>query len=230
MKRVVLLVLALLLIGSLAACRKKVTFSTETGLQVTDTSAANSELNAENCYTEKAAAAEEPTDYVQFELENGACFVVQLFPDAAPETVTFFKDLVGAHAYDGQTFHRVDRTCIYGAQTPAGENGTIRGEYSANGYEGRGLSHTRGTVSMYHGIGADSGNGQFFIMIVDDTVPDGKFAAFGRVVAGMETVDAIAALPVTEQGVSGEKTKPVKPPVIAAVTFVQPPAADDADR
>ena len=227
MKRIFLFTLILILICSLAAC-KKVTFSADTGLQVTDTrSTANSELNTADCYTEKATAAAEETNYVQFELTNGACFVVELDPAAAPQTVAFFKALVAQNAYDGQTFHRIDRKCVYAAQTPGGEAGTVEGEFTSNGYEGEGLSHTRGVVSMYHGISPDSGNGQFFIMVADDTVHDGKFAAFGRVVAGMETIDAIAALAVTQQDVSGEKTKPVTPPVIAAVTFVEAPTASD---
>lgn len=228
MKRIFLFTLILLLVVSLAACKKKVAFSTETGLTLTDNIVKN-ELNAEDCYTQKQTETEESTDYVQFELTNGACFVVELDAEAAPETVAFFKTLVEQHAYDGQTFHRIDRKSIYAAQTPGGDAGTVRGEFSANGYEGEGLSHTRGTVSMYHGIGADSGNGQFFVMVADETVHDGKFAAFGRVVAGMETIDAIAALTVTEQNVSGEKSKPVNPPVIRTVTFIEWPAADSGE-
>lgn len=178
------------------------------------------------CYTTTHTPAEAPTCYVQFKLKGGATFVVELYPDQAPQTVAHFQKLVTDHYYDGLTFHRIWKDyCVYGGNAAA--SGTactidpIPGEFKNNGFEQNTLQHLRGTISMWHNSAdPDSATTQFFIMQADSSACDGKYAAFGRVIYGMETIDAIANVTLTEEQPSNNKTKPVKPPVIETATFV----------
>ena len=125
---------------------------------------------------------------------------VELDADTAPITVTNFVKLVQDNFYDGLTFHRIiDGFMIQGGDPngdgTGGAEDTIKGEFSSNGFE-NGLSHTRGVVSMARTNVKDSASGQFFIMHGDADYLDGNYAAFGRVVEGMEYVDEIANSPV----------------------------------
>ena len=222
MKRILLLWLCCILLLSMVACQTPTDiFDPE------DPSDTSGDLDLTTCYTEALTPVQEPTCYVQFTLTCGATFVIELYPDQAPLTVAHFQQLVADHYYDGLTFYRVWKNfCVYGG----GVNTTdpdyvvepLEGEFSSNGFEGNTLQHTRGTISMWHASDApDSATTQFFIMQKDSVACDGKYAAFGRVVLGMETIDAIANIALTEEQPSNTKTKPVKPPVIESVTFVQ---------
>lgn len=180
-------------------------------------------------YENTFPASDAPTDYVQFTLSGGATFVVALYSTYAPKTVAHFKELVAAHAYDGSTFHRVQENyCIYGgadAKKESADKTGVEGEFSANGYEGNLLTHTKGTMSLYHGDddknGADT---EFFIMLTDSKTRDGKYAAFARVIYGMETVEAIGRVPVTTQkGVNKENSLPKTEIIIESVYFVTIP-------
>lgn len=128
-------------------------------------------------------------------MEGKPPIVVELEPEAAPNTVKNFLQLASNSYYDGLCFHRVIPGFMIQGGCPDGD-GTggpdykIKGEFAANGYENP-LKHTRGVISMARGMDPDSAGSQFFIMVADAPHLDGQYAAFGKVVSGMETADAI---------------------------------------
>ena len=131
------------------------------------------------------------------EMETGEFIVMELYKEIAPITVQNFMTLANSGFYDGLTFHRIDPTFMIQGGDPDG-NGTggpgyeIEGEFSVNGHKND-LSHTRGVVSMARrGDGYNTAGSQFFICVQDSTFLDGQYAAFGKVLEGMETVDGIA--------------------------------------
>lgn len=134
---------------------------------------------------------------VVIELENGKQIKIELYPDSAPITVKNFEELVSSGFYDGLTFHRVIRGFMIQGGCPLG-NGTgnsgkhIKGEFPANGVPNE-IKHTRGVVSMARTADPNSASCQFFIMHEDAPHLDGSYAAFGKVVEGMDAVDEIAA-------------------------------------
>ena len=136
---------------------------------------------------------------ITFEMENGKTFKAELYPDKAPNTVNNFLSLVQAGFYNGLIFHRV----IAGFMIQGGDpNGTgtggpgyhIKGEFSANGFAQNDISHVRGILSMARAQHPDSAGSQFFIMHDDADYLDGQYAAFGKIIEGMENVDAIAVI------------------------------------
>lgn len=219
MKRILLICLAALMIFSLYACDENTDNTPKDG-------EAASLLNLNTCYTEVLPAADGVTNFVQFKMAGGATFVVELYPQYAPETVANFQKLVGEGFYNGLTFHRVYYGFMIQGGDPQGdgtgtiEGGTIKGEFSSNGFAQNTLKHERGVISMARRTGPNSASCQFFIMHDQNAALNGNYAAFGRVVAGMETVDTIANLPVTKQTYSNERSKPVEAPVMESVTFV----------
>ena len=146
---------------------------------------------------------------VVIEMENGKKIKLELYPETAPETVANFEKLVKKGFYDGLTFHRVIPGFMIQGGCPRG-NGTgnsgehIKGEFSANGFDND-LKHTRGVISMARAADPDSASCQFFIMHADAPHLDGNYAAFGRVVEGMDVVDEIAD---TETDYSDKPTTP----------------------
>ena len=136
------------------------------------------------------------TDLVRIEMENGDVIIAELYPDRAPITVDNFKKLVEKGFYDGLIFHRVIPGFMIqgGDPTGTGTGGpgwTIKGEFSNNGVRNE-LKHTRGVLSMARSMAADSAGSQFFIMHRDAPHLDGSYAAFGKVIEGIEAVDRIA--------------------------------------
>ena len=134
---------------------------------------------------------------VTFEMENGKTFKAELYPDKAPNTVNNFLSLVQKGYYNGLIFHRV----IAGFMIQGGDpNGTgtggpgyhIKGEFAGNGFTQNDIQHVRGVLSMARAGHPDSAGSQFFVMHDDANYLDGQYAAFGKVIEGMETVDAIA--------------------------------------
>ena len=123
--------------------------------------------------------------------------VVELYPDAAPNTVANFISLANSGFYNGLTFHRVIPTFMIQGGCPLG-NGTgdpgysIKGEFAQNNVVNN-LAHTRGVISMARSSAPDSAGSQFFIMHADAPHLDGGYAAFGEVISGIETVDLIAS-------------------------------------
>ncbi len=118
--------------------------------------------------------------------------VLELYPEIAPNTVRNFIQLVQKKYYDGVIFHRVIRDFMIqggaGKPTPV-----IRGEFAINGVAND-LKHGRGIISMARTSDPDSASGQFFIMHKDSPHLDGKYAAFGMMISGFSTLDAIAAV------------------------------------
>lgn len=133
---------------------------------------------------------------VVIELENGKMIEIELYPEIAPISCANFEKLVKEGFYDGLTFHRVipgfmiQGGCPLGTGT-GGPGWHIKGEFAANGVPNH-LKHTRGVLSMARSGNPDSAGSQFFIMHADAPHLDGQYAAFGRVVSGMEAVDEIA--------------------------------------
>ena len=137
---------------------------------------------------------------VIIEMENGKQIKLELYPEKAPQTVENFKKLVQQGFYDGLIFHRVIRGFMIQGGDPegtgmGGPGYTIKGEFLANGVPNA-LRHTRGVLSMARASDPNSAGSQFFIMHADAPHLDGQYAAFGRVVEGMDVVDEIAAAPV----------------------------------
>ena len=133
---------------------------------------------------------------VVIELENGKEIEIELYPDIAPITCENFEKLIADKFYDGLTFHRVipgfmiQGGCPEGTGT-GGPGWKIRGEFLANGVPNN-LKHTRGVLSMARAMDPNSAGSQFFIMHEDSPHLDGQYAAFGKVVSGIEAVDEIA--------------------------------------
>lgn len=133
------------------------------------------------------------------EMENGSTMKGELYPDIAPITVDNFVKLIEQKFYDGLIFHRVipgfmiqgggyDKDLSY-HQCPS-----IKGEFASNGIQND-LLHTRGVLSMARTQVKDSASSQFFIMHADAPHLDGQYAAFGKLLEGLEVVDAIANTP-----------------------------------
>lgn len=168
---------------------------------------------------EKVTVTEEKTNYVAIQVEDHGTIVVELFPDVAPITVANFQKLVGDGFYDGLTFHRVIENFMIQGGDPNG-NGTggsdeeITGEFTANGIANN-LSHVRGVISMARSDDPDSASSQFFICHADSTHLDGSYAAFGRVIYGLDVVDSIATVQTNYMN-----NKPVKAVTIQSIDFV----------
>ena len=165
----------------------------------------------------------EVTDYVKITVKDYGEIVLRLRPDVAPKSVENFQKLVKEGHYSDKIFHRVIQNFMIqggGFDTTGKQHevASIKGEFSANGVENN-LLHVRGVISMARtSISMDSASNQFFIC--DATKPhlDTQYAAFGYVLAGMDVVDAIAAVKTS----GGDENKPLTDVVIEKVTFVEP--------
>lgn len=135
---------------------------------------------------------------VVIEMENGKKMKIELYPDKAPITVANFEKLVKEGFYDGLTFHRVIPDFMIQGGDPegtgmGGSKDKIKGEFASNGVKND-LKHTRGVVSMARSMMKDSASSQFFIMHQDAPHLDGDYAAFGKVVEGLDVIDEIAGV------------------------------------
>ena len=133
---------------------------------------------------------------VRIEMGNGGIIDIELYEDKAPITVNNFKKLVKSGFYDGLIFHRVIKGFMIqgGDPTGTGMGGSdeqITGEFASNGIKND-ISHVRGVISMARSSRPNSASSQFFIMHADGKYLDGNYAAFGKVVSGMDVVDEIA--------------------------------------
>lgn len=133
---------------------------------------------------------------VTIEMEDGSKIKLELEPEAAPNTVRNFISLVQKGFYDGLCFHRVIKGFMIQGGCPdgsgmGGPGYQIAGEFLENGFANK-LKHTAGVISMARAQDPDSAGSQFFIMHKDAPHLDGSYAAFGKVVEGMDVVDAIA--------------------------------------
>ena len=152
---------------------------------------------------------------VVIEMENGKKMKIELYPEVAPITVANFEKLVKEGFYDGLTFHRVIPGFMIQGGDPegtgmGGSKDKIKGEFASNGVKND-LKHTRGVISMARSMMKDSASSQFFIMHADAPHLDGDYAAFGKVIEGIEAVDEIAAVP------TDFRDKPATPQVMKKV-------------
>ena len=136
---------------------------------------------------------------VTITMENGDVIRAELYPEVAPNTVNNFISLVKKGFYDGTIFHRVIPGFMIqgGDPTGTGTGGpgySIHGEFASNGFAND-LKHTTGVLSMARTMAPNSAGSQFFIMVADAPHLDGDYAAFGKVIEGMEVAQAIAAQP-----------------------------------
>ena len=132
-------------------------------------------------------------------MENGAVIEGELYPEKAPQSVANFVDLCQHNYYDGLIFHRVIPGFMIQGGCPegtgmGGPGYCIKGEFFFNGVKND-LKHKRGVLSMARSQSANSAGSQFFIMHQDAKHLDGQYAAFGKVIEGMEVVDEIASIP-----------------------------------
>ena len=137
--------------------------------------------------------------YVKIEMENGDVMRGELYPEIAPETVANFVRLVEDGFYDGLIFHRVIPGFMIQGGCPngtgmGGPGHTIKGEFAMNGFKND-LKHERGVLSMARAMDPNSAGSQFFIMVEEAPHLDGQYAAFGKVIEGIETADAIVSQP-----------------------------------
>ncbi len=151
-------------------------------------------------------------------MENGKEIKLELYPEKAPETVKNFEKLVNDKFYDGLIFHRVIRGFMIQGGCPqgtgmGGPGWQIKGEFSANGFNND-LKHDRGVISMARAMDPNSAGSQFFIMHQKAPHLDGQYAAFGKVVEGMDVVDEIAE---TE---TDFRDRPRRPQVMKTVRIV----------
>ena len=153
---------------------------------------------------------------VTFEMTTGGKMTAELYPEVAPNTVSNFISLANSGYYDGLIFHRVIPGFMIQGGDPdgvgmGGPGYTIPGEFSSNGFAND-LRHSRGVLSMARTMDPDSAGSQFFIMVDDAPHLDGEYAAFGKVIEGMETADAIVRAP------KDRNDKPIMPQRMKSVT------------
>ena len=153
---------------------------------------------------------------VTIEMEDGGTIKAELYPEIAPNTVNNFISLINKGYYDGVIFHRVIPGFMIQGGDPkgmgtGGPGYSIKGEFTRNGFKND-LKHDRGVLSMARTMMPNSAGSQFFIMHKNSPHLDGQYAAFGKVLEGMEVVDAIAN---TRRG---PNDKPLTPQVMKKIT------------
>ena len=196
-KKTILLLLAALLLCSLACAKGK----TDAAVNTTET---KEDTNVDKTHP-----------IATITMKDGGVIELELYPEVAPESVKNFISLANSGYYDGLIFHRVILGFMIQGGDPLGKGTggpgySIKGEFAANGVEND-ISHVRGVLSMARAAPYDSAGSQFFICHGDATYLDGNYAAFGRVISGMDVVDRIA------KTTTDSKDKPYKDQVMATV-------------
>ena len=153
---------------------------------------------------------------VTFEMEDGSIIKAELYPEVAPNTVNNFISLVKKGYYDGLIFHRVIEGFMIQGGCPdgtgmGGPGYSIKGEFAQNGFANE-LAHTEGVLSMARAMHPHSAGSQFFIMHETSPHLDGQYAAFGKVIEGMDVVNRIAETKTNRQD------KPLEDQVMVKVT------------
>ena len=154
---------------------------------------------------------------VTFKIKDGGIIKAELYPEKAPNTVNNFISLIKSGFYNGLIFHRVISGFMIQGGDPMGKGiggpgYSIKGEFTANKFKGNDIKHVRGVLSMARAMNPDSAGSQFFIMHENSPHLDGQYAAFGKVIEGIEVVDKIASVQTDWQD------KPLKPQVMESVT------------
>ena len=155
---------------------------------------------------------------IEIEMEDGGIMSAELYPDIAPITVENFVKLINENFFDGLIFHRVIKDFMiqgggYGTDGNIKKTDSIKGEFDSNGVNNP-LKHTRGVLSMARTMFPNSASSQFFIMHKDAPHLDGQYAAFGKVIEGMDVVDKIA------ETKTDYSDKPAKDMVIKTIALV----------
>ena len=153
---------------------------------------------------------------VTITMKNGDVIKAELYPDIAPQSVYNFISLIGKGFYNGLIFHRVIKGFMIQGGCPegtgmGGPGYSIRGEFNSNGFENN-LKHTEGVLSMARSMFPDSAGSQFFIMHKNSPHLDGDYAAFGKVIEGMENVNKIA------ETATDYNDRPIEEQMIASIT------------
>ena len=153
---------------------------------------------------------------VTFTMADGGVIKAELYPEIAPQSVNNFISLINKNFYDGLIFHRVIKGFMIQGGDPqgigiGGPGYSIKGEFAMNGVKND-LKHTRGVLSMARSMAPNSAGSQFFIMHEDAPHLDGQYAAFGKVIEGMDAVDKIAKC------MTGRNDKPIHRQAMKKVT------------
>lgn len=153
---------------------------------------------------------------VTIEMASGDTIKIELYPEIAENTVNNFIDLVEHEYYDGLIFHRVIPGFMIQGGCPdgtgmGGPGYSIKGEFNMNGFKND-LKHERGVISMARSQHPDSAGSQFFLMHKDSPHLDGQYAAFGKIIEGIEVVDQVAETP------TGRQDRPKKDQIMETVT------------
>ena len=162
----------------------------------------------------------EKNPIVTLEVADYEPIKIELYPEIAPNTVNNFIFLVNQGFYNGLTFHRIIKGFMIQGGCPDG-NGTggpdysIKGEFSGNGFKND-LKHTAGVISMARSMMPDSAGSQFFIMHKDAPHLDGQYAAFGKVIEGLDVVDRIACV---DSDYGGMRLTRVVLTIVSVVSF-----------
>lgn len=228
--KLIALMLALLLALGLCACADSKTPETTAAPETAapesaapaeplDMAAVKAEIDSKKL--EDFTESEQPTDYVKLTVTDFGQIVVRLRPDAAPISAQNFKDLVARHYYDGTLFHRVFPGFMIQGGAGEEELKPIKGEFAANGVDNP-LLHVRGVLSMARATAMDTATSQFFLMHADYPSLNGNYAAFGYIVAGLDTVDKICQIPLGVNPYNGEQSVPQVEVKIESAVFVKP--------
>ena len=171
---------------------------------------------------------------IQVEMENGDIFIIELYPEYAPKTVANFIKLVEEGFFDDTVFHRIIPNFMaqgggFDINGNAKESEWIDGEFDVNGYKKNTLKHTKGVISMARmdtsewgdpKIGYNSASGGFFIVLETSPHLDGKYAAFGKVIEGMENVNKFKKVEI-QKDARGELSQPVTPVILKKMTVIK---------
>jgi len=162
---------------------------------------------------------------VEIEMQDGGKMVFELYPEFAPETVDNFINLSTSGFYDGLKFHRIITGFMIQGGDPKGDGtggaeNKVKGEFAENKFPQNTLKHTNGVISMARSNNPNSASSQFFIMDGNVSSLDGKYAAFGKLIEGEETLRLIADTPVELNPNSRELSLPKEDVVIKKVTVL----------
>ena len=166
-------------------------------------------------YVGQTDYSKETNPIAKIEMENGSIMKIELYPEVAPQSVYNFISLANSGFYNGVIFHRVIRSFMIQGGDPqglgiGGPGYCIKGEFKSNGFDNP-VKHERGVISMARTNVPNSAGSQFFIMHKDSPHLDGSYAAFGKVIEGIDVVDQIASVECNhlDQPVIGQMMKSV---------------------
>jgi peptidyl-prolyl cis-trans isomerase B (cyclophilin B) len=210
---IILLVLLVIVVGCGQQANEGTTSSTP---DESESNQSKQEFPDTNKTTETRDTDSIKNPIVTILMENNEEIKIELYPEVAPNTVTNFISLVNQGFYDGVIFHRVIPGFMIQGGDPqgigiGGPGYSIKGEFTSNGFENN-LKHELGVLSMARTQAPNSAGSQFFIMVADVPSLDGDYAAFGKVIDGMETVQNIALVD------RGGQDKPIADQVMKKVT------------